>query len=136
MNGRPEERPTALRDLIYQLLLEDKLSLAFHLTRCLGAEFPDVQPRLPVWLLRSLVLARHVHGTDGNLAQLLKEDLSHWSQEEAGSGGNEWAQAIRNWSIAATLQPALMGRVLGDDIAGKHRPGFAGQWLAGRRINI
>ena len=32
LSGKPEERPTALRDLIYQLLLEDKLSLAFHMT--------------------------------------------------------------------------------------------------------
>ena len=40
---------------------------------------------------------------------MLKEDLGHWSQNEAGNADNEWGQAIGNWSIAAALQPALSG---------------------------
>ncbi len=46
-------RAAGLRDLIWQLLYEDKLRLAYHLAGCLEVEYPDFQPRLPAWLLRA-----------------------------------------------------------------------------------
>ena len=109
VNGQSQERPSALRDLICQLLLEDKLSLAFHLACCLDKQAPKLQPRLPAWLLRALAIAPHIQSANGNLANLLTTDLAQWRADAAGGDSAEWRSAVSFLSVAATLQPALFG---------------------------
>ena len=99
----------ALRDLICQLLLEHKTSLAFHLAGCLDKQTPQLQPRLPVWLLRALTIAPYIRSANSPLISLLKADLGLWSVDCAGGESTEWRQAVNLLSVAATLQPALCG---------------------------
>ena len=50
LNSTIEENLAALQHLIWQLIYEYKVSLAFHLASCLEIQFPDIQPQLPAWM--------------------------------------------------------------------------------------
>lgn len=88
-----------IRDLIWRLLFEDKVSLAFHLARCLETQSPQCQPRLPSWLLGAVVLGRHVRHANGEIALFLKEDFAQ--KREVDRTDRE-----------------VLGRRLGDNITG------------------
>lgn len=102
------DRPVLLRDLTWRLILEEKISLAFHLASYLDTRYPQVQPRLPAWLLRALMLGRHVRHAKGETARFLEEDFAHFSSALYLSGQSEWNQAITFLLAAAALQPALL----------------------------
>src|SRR2546425_4230280 len=106
--GAVAERPAALRDLIWRLIFEDKVSLAFHVAHCLETQYPDYQPRLPPWLLRSAALGRYVRHANGEITRLLKDDFAQFSTEYCTIGHSEWDQAAGLLVVAATLQPALL----------------------------
>jgi hypothetical protein len=103
------ERGTLVQNLIWKLLFEDKLNLAYHLA-C-GAEQLDSakRPRLPSWLMRALVLSRHLRRADGEIAYLLQEDFAQFQV-------NSWTSAyprdlqisLRLLLAAACLRPALL----------------------------
>ena len=103
-----KERPAILRDLIWRLLFEDKISLAFHLARCLETQYPHCQPRLPSWLLRAVVLGRRVRHANGEIALFLKEDFAQFSPDAYVVGHPEWDRAVGFLLLAAALQPALL----------------------------
>ncbi len=101
-------RPTALRDLTWRLLAEDKGTLAFHIASYLDAQQPHLPYRLPSWLLRAIVLGRHVRHARGETARFLEEDFSHFSPSLYLPDQREWNQAISFLLAATALQPALL----------------------------
>jgi hypothetical protein len=101
-------KPEALRDLMWRLLFEDKISLAFHLTSYIDAQQSQLQPRLPAWLLRTVLLGRHVRHAKGETARFLESDFAHFSPALYLPEQGEWNQAVTFLLIAATLQPALL----------------------------
>jgi hypothetical protein len=101
-------RPTLLRDLTWRLLFEDKGSQAFHVASYLDACHPHLPHRLPPWLLRSVVLGRHVRHASGEAARFLEADLRHFSPSFYPPAQQEWNQAMSLLLAAATLQPALL----------------------------
>ncbi len=101
-------RPAALRDLTWRLLLEDKNTQAFHLASYLDACHPNLPHRIPTWLLRAVILGRHVRHSTGDAARYLEEDLSHFSPSLYPPAQQEWNQAISFLLAAATLQPTLL----------------------------
>lgn len=101
-------RPTALRDLTWRLLSEEKISLAFHLASYLDTRYPQLQPRLPAWLLRAILLGRYVRHARGETARFLEEDFAHFSPALYLSDQSEWNQSITFLLAAAALQPALL----------------------------
>ncbi len=103
-----EEHPAALRDLLWRLIFEDEVGLAFHIARCLEIQYPDLQPRLPSWLVRSVVLGRYVCHATGDIARLLKEDFNKFNNDCFATGKSEWNHAVRFLLAAAALRPALL----------------------------
>jgi hypothetical protein len=101
-------RPVSLRDLTWRLILEEKISLAFHLASYLDTQYPKLQPRLPAWLLRAIMLSRHVRHAKGETARFLEEDFAHFSSALYLPGQSEWNQSITFLLVAAALQPALL----------------------------
>jgi hypothetical protein len=102
------QRPASLRDLTWRLILEEKISLAFHLASYLDARYPQLQPRLPAWMLRAIMLGRHVRHAKGETARFLEEDFAHFSSALYLPGQSEWNQSITFLLAAAALQPALL----------------------------
>ena len=105
-----EENISALHYLIWQLIREDKLSLAFHLERCLEIQFPELQPRVPSWLIRGVVLGRHVRydlGV-GEIANILMDDFAKFSDRYFIENDSEWNQTLSLLLVASALRPALL----------------------------
>lgn len=107
LNGRGADRSGLLRDLMWRLLYEDKLSLAFHLAQSAETRFPDGQLRLPSWLIQAATLSRHIRHADGEIAQLLKEGFDQFHDADVTTGNDEWNHAVKLLAVAAALQPAL-----------------------------
>lgn len=101
-------RPEALRDLMWRLLFEDKISLAFHLTSYLEMQQTQLQPRLPSWLLRTVMLGRHVRHAKGETSRFLETDFAHFSPDVYLPEQKEWNQAVTFLLVAAAAQPALL----------------------------
>lgn len=110
ITGAPESmpKPEALRDLMWRLLFEDKISLAFHLTSYLELQQTQLQPRLPTWLLRTVLLGRHVRHAKGETSRFLETDFAHFSPDLYLPEQKEWNQAVTFLLVAAALQPALL----------------------------
>jgi len=120
------ERPAILRDLMWRLIYEEKVILAFHLARSLETLHPGVQPGLPSWLMRAVVLGRHVRHADGEIARLLAEDFGKCSSDCFTTGHEEWDTAVTLLAAAAALQPALLAPDTGASTLLRALPGEAG----------
>src|SRR5581483_4679592 len=107
-HGVVEEKPGFLRDLIWRLIFEEKLGLAFHVARCLDAQYPDFYPRLPSWLLRTTILGQRVRNPQGEIARLLKDDLARCETDCRTTGDEEWDLAVEFLLFAGSFLPALL----------------------------
>ncbi|MBE9144084.1 sigma-70 family RNA polymerase sigma factor [Planktothrix mougeotii] len=105
-----EEEPLATRAPIWKLLCENKLSLAFHLARCLETKHPNFKPHLPSRIIRGVILGRYVRYDVGigEIANLLKDDFTDLTQDCFMAGDSEWNQAVSLLLVTATLRPALL----------------------------
>ncbi|MDL5055387.1 RNA polymerase sigma factor RpoD [Oscillatoria laete-virens NRMC-F 0139] len=104
------EYPLVLHEQIWQLLYENKLSLAFHLARCLESKYPDFQPHLPSGIIRGVILGRHVRYDVGvgEIANGLRNGFTKLSNDCFLDGESEWNQAVSLLLAASALRPALL----------------------------
>jgi hypothetical protein len=100
--------PVTCRALIWRLLFEGRSSIAFHLTKCFELESRRVDGLPPSWLIRALALKRFVHRDVGEIAALLKEDFSSFSEECFRPSDAEYNHAMRFLLLASALRPALL----------------------------
>ncbi|HJY83872.1 MAG TPA: hypothetical protein VKK81_22640 [Candidatus Binatia bacterium] len=136
LHQQAAERPAILRDLMWRLIHEEKVILAFHMARSLESLYPELQPCLPSWLMRSVVLGRHVRHANGEIARLLEEDFGKCNLECFTTSYEEWNTAVRFLVAAAALQPALLAPDTGASPLLHSLPDEAGlpQFSAYRRL--
>ncbi len=103
-----DERLSLLRNLMWQLIAEDKSNLALHIAGYLETQHPELQPGMPAWLIRSVALGRLIRHANGEIARLLKEDFTRFTPECFATPNSDWNQAVQLLMVAATLQPALL----------------------------
>jgi hypothetical protein len=108
LNGIVDDQVGALRDLIWRLIFEDKVGLAFHVACSVEGLYPSIQPCLPSWLVRAVALGPHVRHASGDTARLLKQDFSKFSEDCFTPEGSDWNHAVRFLCAAAALRPALL----------------------------
>lgn len=106
--GLVEERPAFLRDLVWRLIFEEKLSVAFHVARCIEIQHPEFFPRLPSWLLRAIILGQRVRNPQGDIARLLKDDFARCDTDCHTTGDKEWDLAVEFLLLAGAFLPALI----------------------------
>jgi hypothetical protein len=106
--GLVEEKPAFLRDLVWRLIFEEKLSVAFHVARCIEIQHPEFFPRLPSWLLRAVVLGQRVRNPQGDIARLLKDDFARCDTDCHTTGDKEWDLAVEFLLLAGAFLPALI----------------------------
>ncbi|MEZ2238665.1 AAA family ATPase [Microcoleus sp.] len=104
------ERPAVLRDLVWRLILEQKLSLAFHLARCFEKQYSNFEPHLPPHLIRAVLLGQNLRDDVGygKLANLLKDDFTSYTASYSLPEKSEWNQAVSLLLAAAALRPSLL----------------------------
>jgi hypothetical protein len=108
LNGFVVDQAAALRDLIWRLIFDDKVGLAFHVACCVESLYPGIQPRFPSWLVRAVALGPHVRHASGDIVRLLKQDFDKFSEDCFTPEGSDWNHAVRFLCAAAALRPALL----------------------------
>ena len=106
-NGINKEH-TSLCDLIWQLIREQQLSLAYHLASAVELQYPSLEPHLPSWLIRALAFSQHLRSQAGEIAYRLKKDFSSYSESLGISEKSQWNQAVMLLLAATSLRPALL----------------------------
>lgn len=106
--GGVNDRSVALRDLIWRLVLDGCLDVAFNLSKSLAAGSPISQPRPATWLLRAMLLARNVCNPNGDVVTLLREDFAEFSEETISSGERVADHAMTLLCAAAAMRPAIL----------------------------
>lgn len=109
LNSSIEQNQNAIQYLIWQLIYENKLGLAFNLARCLEIEFHKIKLRLPSWIIKALILGSNVRYEvgSGEIANILMDDFAKFS-EHLFNGDSEWNQEISLLLAASSLRPALL----------------------------
>lgn len=110
------ERAEWTSRLVWQLIREDKLDLAYHLGKC--REMLDCsEPRIAPWLIRLAALGRHLLYAGGEIAHDLQLGLNEYSTEcylhESTSWASEWNQALRYLLAGAILRATIMAPTTG-----------------------
>ncbi|MEG4345530.1 sigma-70 family RNA polymerase sigma factor [Microcoleus sp. A003_D6] len=110
LDGTDRERPAVLRDLVWRLIFEQKLSLAFHLARCFEKQYSNFEPHLPPQLIRAVLLGQNLRYDVGygKLANLLKDDFTSYTASYSLPDKSEWNQAASLLLAAAALRPSLL----------------------------
>ncbi len=103
-----KEHPTALRDLIWQLIREQQFSFAYHLASAVEQQYPNLEAHLPSWLIRALALSQHLRSGIGEIAYRLRKDFSSYSESLGISEKSQWNQAVMLLLAATSLRPALL----------------------------
>ena len=100
--------PDVLGDLAWRLILEDKLSLAYHVMRCLEDASLGVEHHPSSWIIRSSLLGRHMKYELGEISNILKQDFGLFG-EDSFPRKRDYSQnyGIRFLLISAALRPAL-----------------------------
>lgn len=94
--------------LIWKLVLEGRIGLAFHLSRCLEARSDNDAPLLPSNLLHALALSAQVRFPLGEMSRQLAVDFARLRTARPPRNDAEWAVAWQLLLTAATLRPALL----------------------------
>ncbi|MEG3927258.1 sigma-70 family RNA polymerase sigma factor [Microcoleus sp. T3_D1] len=104
------QRPAVLRDLVWRLIFEQKLSLAFHLARCFEKQYSNFEPHLPPQLIRAVLLGQNLRYDVGygKLANLLKDDFTSYTASYSLPDKSEWNQAASLLLAAAAMRPSLL----------------------------
>lgn len=111
IRSRDFERPVTpelIKGHLIRLMSEDRLPLALHLTRCLEQrpERPDYI--FPSWLMRALILGRHLSYSKGEIARQLDEELREFRAESLAEGDQERQLAMAFLCRAAAVPAALL----------------------------
>lgn len=100
-------RASQTTDLAVELLTEDRLPLAMHLTRCAELRSGPTASFPQSWLLRSLILGTHLSDSKGELARQIDDDLRNFRPEHLADGDADRQLACGYLMRAAALPAAL-----------------------------
>jgi len=108
LRSGPPYQPHKVRDVVSGLIRDQRFGLAYHLARCLEAEAPNYQQRVPPELLRAVCLGRQVRYEAGDIAGVLTEDFAAIGDGSVRSDDQSWDHAIHILRAASALRPALL----------------------------
>jgi hypothetical protein len=139
ISGPVGTRAERLSDQVIRLITEDRLPLALQVTRCLEMR-PEPSTWLPpTWLIRALVLGRHLSYSKGEIARQLDDELRSFRLETLNEGNPE-RQMIMSFLLRAAALPAalLSGSTTATGIlrSFKIAPGFSQLYNYSSRIAL
>jgi hypothetical protein len=95
-------------DVIWRLVYENRLNLAYYFSVGLQTVGVLDKPFLPPWLLSCLILSPHLRYPHGGIMHYLKQRMSLFDDSTFIEGEAEWNQALRLLLTAAALRPAIL----------------------------
>ena len=108
LEGRVDWHPSAFHNLVWHLLLEDKLCPAYHLLNYIELNYPDYRPQLPGWLVRAIALAGSLQNPIGQIAGQLMTAYGKFNEGCFVGSLSQWNHVMRFLLAAASLRPALL----------------------------
>lgn len=111
---KPEVTPDAdaFAALLWQMVIEDRLGLAYHLSKCLEQSSPAIPNRLPSHFIRGLALSQAVRYDAGEIAYALQTDFARYDegffQSLEADADSSWSYAIQLLIVSMVLRPALL----------------------------
>ena len=106
--GGAEDDLPQLEELIWQLVAEDRLALAYHLARYAEQLYADQGWVCPSVLLRTVLLARHVRFDIGDLAVQLKKDFEQLLLDLPFGVDSQRDNVPALMLFSAALRPAVL----------------------------
>ena len=106
---------TAVEDLAWQLLAENRAEAAFQLISVFRSNDQqlDAAPWLLPWMVRPLLLGPHIVYPNGEVSRALREDYSHFRETWLAQGRQDWRTAIGLLLAAGAFRPALLAPATG-----------------------
>ncbi len=89
-------------------MAEGRLPMAMQLTRCLEQKLEQPDVTAPSWLLRALILGRHLSYSKGEIARQLEDELREFRPEMLSEGSDERRLAMSFLLRAAALPAVLL----------------------------
>ncbi len=108
LESSPIDRANLIDHLVWHLIHENEYAFAFQISRLLAKIKPDFSPRLEPWIVRPLILAKHVSWPSDEVSRLLKEDYSQLSETFYANLPEDWLYASTFLLIAGAVRPALL----------------------------
>ncbi|TCP57868.1 hypothetical protein EV586_102315 [Tumebacillus sp. BK434] len=103
LKGEIEENFNSLQLLLWCLIKEDKLEMAYWIAEFIEQKYPE-EVELPSYLVKDTLLARDVRHNVGAISMVLKEDFEKLDRLEKV----ESSIGLRYMVIAATLRPSVL----------------------------
>lgn len=107
LSSAPSDAGKTTLDQMIQLIAEGRLPLALQLARCLELRSTSQSP-VPPWLLKALILGRHLSYSKGEMARQLDEELREFRAESLADGSEEQRLAMSFLLRGAALPAALL----------------------------
>jgi len=100
-------RSHSTTDLVLRTIRDGRLSQAWHLNRCLEQRSGQTETP-PSWLLRALILGRHLSYSKGEIARELDEALREYRPEVFAERSHDYQLAMSFLLRGAALPAALL----------------------------
>lgn len=97
-----------IADHVAKLISDNRMSLALHLVRSVELQPSRSEAMPPSWLLRSLVLGRHLNDSHGEIARQLDDELREFRAQQLTEGPDDLRIAMSFLTRAAALPAALL----------------------------
>lgn len=107
-NSKLESLGTDIPEIVNHLLTEGRLPLALQFTRCLERRKAPSEIMPPSWLIRALILGRHLSYSKGEIARQLDEELREFRPDMLLEGDEDRQLALSFLLRAAALPAALL----------------------------
>jgi len=108
LNKQIDSKSPALTELIWSLIIENKLSPAFWVAN-LAVELDEVrQQTIPPWLIKALAIANNLKHNFGPLSPKLELLTKEEFNESIFEGSVEWRNGISLLLSAAMLRPSVL----------------------------
>ena len=106
---------TAVEDLAWQLLAENRAEAAFQLISVFRSNDQqlDAAPWLLPWMVRPLLLGPHIGYPNSEVFRALREDYSNFRETWLAQGRQDWRTAIGLLLAAGAFRPALLAPATG-----------------------
>lgn len=95
-------------DHVAKLISDNRMSLALHLVRSVELQPSRSKALPPSWLLRSLVLGRHLNDSHGEISRQLDDELREFRAQQLTEGPDDLRVAMSFLTRAAALPAALL----------------------------
>jgi hypothetical protein len=108
----PESHSKGLNALVWRLITDNRLGLAYHIAQTVEKLYPKEQCAVPAIMLKALALSQSVHSSFGEVIAELQSDIpqiTSFFQQKAAAQSDQTSYNLLGFALV--LRPALLAPV-------------------------